>query len=121
MKTLYITDSGTILLDNDIKEVTDFYPARNSINDIYAVKEDMHVVVSNYRGTGEKYELDAIAGDVIVSFYEQSFPNKVIIVKSKEWFDNIIAYESLSKKNKQNNCDLCNGDCEYQSLSNVPC
>ena len=120
MKTLYITETGTILLDNDTKDVTDFYSTRNSINDIYAVKEDMHIVVNNYRGTNKKYELDAVAGDIIVSFYEQSFPNKVIVIKSKEWFDNLIAYETLVNKNKQNNCNKCDGDCELDCTCS-PC
>lgn len=49
----------------------------------------MHVVFSE----GEcKKEIDVEKGDLIITFYNRKFPNRIVVVKNAEWFENIKVY-----------------------------
>jgi hypothetical protein len=113
MNTLYITRSGRILLDEN-NTPKSFDRSRSSIDDVFFIKEDTKVVFER----GEyKAELDAKAGDIVVTFYEEHFPNRVIVVNNEQWKENLETYEAWEQIQKEEwaakkvNGDPC-CDCE---------
>lgn len=114
MNTLYISRTGRIMLDEN-NSPKPFDRSRSSIDDVFFIKEDTKIVFER----GEtKTELEAKAGDIVVTFYEEKFPNRVIVVDSKQWKENLEAYEAYeqqmkeewAKKNEAPCCDCCE-DC----------
>ena len=113
MNTIYITETGRLSInDGNPKPVE---PSRNSVSNVFLIKEDSKVICSY---GGQDYEFDAKAGNVLVTFYEKRFPNRVILIDSKEWSDNLIKHEEYeqqlkeewAKRNSDVNrfCDECN-------------
>ena len=122
MKTLYITDSGTVMLDEDKLNVSPCRTEREAIQRIYKIEEDTHIVVNYMDPKKDKIELDAKADDIIIMFYENSYPNKVIIVNSPEWSENLTAYNDKMaeiESKKLSRCDKCDGDCDCVGCSNM--
>ena len=114
MSTLYLTNSGRILI-NENGEAKSFDCAREAIKDIFRIEEDMNIVYS----MGEKkVELTAKAGDVVVTFYEGTFPNPVIVVSNDMWRENLKAYEDEQQRIKEEwakksaaKCEDCENTC----------
>ena len=107
MNTLYISRTGRIMLDEN-NNPKPFDRSRASIDDIFFIKEDTKVVFDR----GEyKAELEAKAGDIVVTFYEEQFPNRVIVVNSEQWKENLETYEAWEQKRKEEwaekNSDPC--------------
>ena len=97
MNTLYISRTGRIMLDEN-NNPKPFDRSRASIDDIFFIKEDTKVVFDR----GEyKAELEAKAGDIVVTFYEEQFPNKVIVVNNEQWKENLETYEAWDQKQKE--------------------
>lgn len=46
-------------------------------------------------------ETHVVPGDIIVSFYINDFPNKVIVVKSDKWTENIKTFRANEQKKKE--------------------
>lgn len=46
----------------------------------------MHVVYNE--GTYHK-DFDAEAGDIIITFYDSNFDNKIVLIKNKDWSENL--------------------------------
>lgn len=46
-------------------------------------------------------ETHVVPGDIIVSFYIDDFPNRVIVVKSDKWVENIKAVRAAEQKRKE--------------------
>lgn len=44
---------------------------------------------------------EAEAGDIVVKFYEDQYPNKFIVVKNEDWKQNILAYRKYDQKMKE--------------------
>ena len=44
---------------------------------------------------------EAEAGDIVVKFYEDQYPNKFIVVKNEDWKQNILAYREYDQKIKE--------------------
>lgn len=44
---------------------------------------------------------EAEAGDIVVKFYEDQYPNKFIVVKNEDWKQNILAYREYNQKLKE--------------------
>lgn len=116
MNTLYISRTGRIMLDENNNPLS-FDRSRNSIDDVYFIKEDTKIVFN--RGE-DKSELEAKAGDIVITFYEDKFPNRVIVVSSEQWKENLEAYEAYeqqikeewAKKNDAPCCDCCENCCK---------
>lgn len=97
MSTLYLTNSGRILI-NENGEAKSFDCTREAIRSIFRIEEDMNIVYF----TGEKkVELTAKAGDVVVTFYEGTFPNPVIVVSNDMWRENLETYEDEQQRIKE--------------------
>lgn len=107
MKTTYITNTGKVTLDENNVPMP-FDSSRNGIDYVYMVNEDQKIV---YKRGNANVELEAKAGDIIVAFYENQFPNRAIVISSKEWAENIKAYEEYDQKRKEEwaakKCDVC--------------
>lgn len=116
MNTLYISRTGRIMLDEN-NSPKPFDRSRVSIDDVYFIKEDTKIVFER----GEtKSELEAKAGDIVITFYEDKFPNRVIVVNSEQWKENLEAYEAYeqqlkeewAKKNDSPCCECCENCCK---------
>lgn len=44
---------------------------------------------------------EAEAGDIVVKFYEDQYPNRFIVVKNEDWKQNILAYREYDQKIKE--------------------
>lgn len=89
MKTLLITKSNYMAcVDPESMNVEDVEYAREAISRIVLINEDCLVK------SGEK-EIEAKSGDILITFYEKEFPNRFVIVRSKEWTENLDAYEKI--------------------------
>lgn len=87
MKTILITKSNyMVCVDAESMNVEDVECSREAISRIFQIKEDCLVK------SGEK-EIEAKSGDILITFYEKEFPNRFVIVRSKEWTENLDAYE----------------------------
>ena len=82
----------------------------------------MHIL---FKDGDHKEEFDVVEGDIIIKFYESKFEKQMIVVKSKEWADNIIAYEKLLQEQREQwakektaaakicgECEPCTPDCK---------
>ena len=109
MKTMYINQRTNIVVDTEQNSVGCVNRSRVAIEDIYLVKENMHVV---YQQGTYKREFDVEPGDIIVTFYADEFDNKIIVVKSSDWKENIINYEAKEEERKlkwaaENTAEAC--------------
>lgn len=113
MKTLYLTENNNIVIDTDNNSADRINRARLAINDAFIIKEPMHVV---YGFDGNKKEMDADKGDIVITFYEDSFPNKVIVIKNDQWVENLLEYEKKEQEEKERwaaqKCADCGKCCE---------
>ena len=65
MRTLYISETGRILLDeNNTPHAVNH--SREAVNNVFFLKEDTTVI---YSKNGESKTINAKAGDIVVSFY----------------------------------------------------
>lgn len=110
MKKFIISDSGNVCFDPETEEISTINYRREGISRIWIAEEPMTVVVKKY---GKEYELQAKKGDIIISFYEDTFPNPAIVVKNKDWVKNIETYEKkqaeyeAKRKAECNECAIC--------------
>lgn len=91
------------------KEPFDVQPIladRSAICNIIVIREDCNVKTTNGY-------IEAKKGDIAISFYEEHFPNKIVVVTSKEWLENIDTYNE-----KMNECKNCKNSCCDLSESN---
>ena len=98
MKTMYIANNTNVVFDTEKQEFDNISSEREAISRIYIIPEKMKIVVKN----GEKKaEFDAEADDILVTFYESSFDVPAVIVKSKDWLNNIKGYNRKMQEEKE--------------------
>lgn len=114
MNTLYITETGRVKIDEN-GNVNSCDTSREGISYIVRLTEDTKIV---YDRNDKKTIIEGKAGDLVITFYEQEFPNQAIIVNSKEWNENLDAYEAWQQKQKEawaakkcEGCTSCEGQC----------
>lgn len=87
--------TGNVAFDPETDEVIGLESERESISRIYLAKEPMHVVYQ----IGETHkEFDVKKDDIIIKFYERTFENPVVVVKSKDWVKNLKKYNEQQQK-----------------------
>lgn len=97
MKTLLITKSNyMVCVDPESMNVEDVEYAREAISRIVRIKEDCSVK------SGEEV-IEAKSGDILITFYDKEFPNRFVIVRSKEWTENLDAYEKAMERYRNKN------------------
>lgn len=99
MKTLYLTGGySNIVVDPETEYVNKLEPISLGIDSAYFVEEPMHVIY----GKGEyKRELDVKKGDIIITFYSGRFKHQVVVVKSKDWAENIKVLREKEQEEKE--------------------
>ena len=123
MKTLYLTYRNGVVVDQENATVSELKSRRTAVGDVSLIEEDIHVITGNSNiskdiehYTGEQF--DAKVGDILISFYEQKFPHKFVLLHSDEWKENIETYNKISQEEaekwatKNTDNKLCNCDCE---------
>lgn len=112
MNTIFITKTGRINIDEN-GNVSPCETAREGINNIIRLKED---TVIKYSYDSNTTTIEGKAGDLIITFYELNFPHRVIVVDSKEWKENLDAYEAYEQKQKEKwaekNAEECGCKCD---------
>lgn len=98
MKTLYITRGNNIVVDTENNTVDRISCDRTAIDDLYRVKEPMHVI---YQRGEYKREADVVPGDLIITFYENDFLHQMIVVKNSDWVETLDAYEKQQQEEKE--------------------
>lgn len=98
MKTLYFTETGQIVFDEETKVVEPIRSSREGISRVYLMKEPMDIV---YNRGDKQYSVSADKDDIVVVFYEDSFEYPVIVAKSAEWAANLLKYEEKEQKIKE--------------------
>lgn len=115
MNKLVMGDYGDPLIYNPTDDVISAMPkSREGIRSIHVVNEPMQLVVNmkNAEGKDINFTKDVVPGDIIIRFWETSFPNRVIVINSKEWMENLDAFaEYLKKRDEQNKCANCVKEC----------
>lgn len=105
MKTLVITGTyNAVLFDPDTLDLKSVDGDRTALSRIYKIDEDCQV----------KYDDEIVnvkAGQIVVTFYEDIFPHKVIIVDNSDWIENLNVYKE-TMENAKLTCDkCCNDEC----------
>ena len=110
MKTLYLTSNGSnILLDKENDSCDRIESQREAIQRVYLVDEPMHVT---YQEGEYRKDLDVTTGDILVTFYDSTFKNRIVVVKSEDWAENLRVYNEEEQKRKEEwakkqSCDGC--------------
>lgn len=115
MNRLYVNETGRVLLDEN-NNILQLNSDRQAIDRVFLIDTDTEI---NYSTEGVTNKLVAPAGSLVICFYENEFPNKVIVVNSDEWKENIKTYRDIEQKLKEEwaakkccdceNCDACKG------------
>lgn len=120
MKTLSFIKTGRydnrpVLIDFNKQTVDMIDSIRCGISDCYIVPEDLEV---RYKKDGKYIVTKASKGDVIVTFYREEWViNPVVVVKNKEWKENILAYIKREEARKNDavidaTYSICKEPCE---------
>ena len=118
MKTLYLTRGSNILVDTENNTADSLQLVRQGIDHIYLAEEPMHIVY----GAGEVHEeADAEKGDIIITFYSDTFKKQLVIVKNNEdWVNNIVEYRKKEQEEKERwakKCQENDGGSRPESMS----
>ena len=112
IKYIATENTGSLFKFNTDTEQLNALPTeREAIRSITLIKEPGVLV------DGDN-EINVKSGDIIVRFYERYFDKNMIVVKSKDWKNNLNAYNTKleEERNKMlapkscEDCDCC--DCE---------
>lgn len=114
MKTLYVNEACNIIIDSENESCGHLQTEREAISRIYLIGEPMHVV---YGDDEDRKEFDVKKDDILVKFYDPNFPNKIVVVKSKDWVKNLKDYNKHQQElkeqwaTKQKDCEACDSCC----------
>ena len=115
MKTLYISAGSNILVDIENNTCGKLNRRIQGIDDIFLAKEPMHVV---YEYNDKHHEADVIPNDIIITFYNDKFEKRMVVVKNEDWVNNLTAYEKMEQEEKERwanskccDCDTCESKC----------
>ena len=89
---------------------------REAIFWIRIAPEDMKLVYTDEND--KKRSLDVKKDQLIIRFYDDDFPNRVVVIDSKDWLENITEYHKKMKERRNaselkfKTYDVACGDCE---------
>lgn len=108
MKKLIIANTSAFMFDTETCGIDFIDSSRSAVNRIYRVSEDceLNVKIGNFIK-----EFNVKKGDIVVTFYEDVFPNKVVIIDNKEWNENLDAYEKHVHDMTCNSNNISDRDC----------
>lgn len=100
MNKIWMPQGRSILLQQKDEDMLKVVPSLiTKIDNIYLAEEASILIYCDK--DGNKHQMDVEEGDIIVTFYETSFPNKVVKVSSPEWVENINVYNQNEQKRKE--------------------
>ncbi len=116
MKTLYISGGANIWVDTENDTCGQMESQREAIQRIYLAEEPTHIVYSCGDYTRE---LDVKKDDIVLTFYTDEFENRIVVVKSKDWVNNLKKYnkhqqelkEKWAAENEAKKCEGCADAC----------
>ncbi len=123
MKKLIIKNGYMFDIDIDANKLQQIQYDRAAIDNVYLIDEERDLFIQD--NEDNVTETHVVPGDIIVSFYTNDFPNRVIVVKSDKWAENIKTFRANEQKKKEEwaskqheniqkcsiSCDSCS-DCE---------
>lgn len=123
MKKLIIKNGYMFDIDTDANKLQKIQYDRAVIDNVYLIDEERDLFIQD--NEDNVTETHVVPGDIIVSFYTNDFPIRVIVVKSDKWVENIKTLRANEQKKKEEwasskfnntlkgsiNEDLCS-DCE---------
>lgn len=95
-KTLFVTSKGMLRMENN--EPVGVNSDREAISTVLRITEPIHIV---YNRNNKRIELDGEDGDILIVFYDNAFPNPIILVHSAEWAENLIKYDEEQQRIKE--------------------
>lgn len=99
MKQIFISDSGIAGFDPEINEMFNVNRQPDRINNLLVIEEPTKVIVRNY--DGNQYTFNAEKGDLVVTFYASDYDKRAVLIKSEDWYNNIIKLAELEVKRAQ--------------------
>lgn len=123
MKKLIIKNGYMFDIDTDANKLQKIQYDRASIDNVYLIDEERDLFIQD--NEDNVTETHVVPGDIIVSFYTNDFPIRVVVVKSDKWAENIKTFRANEQKKKEEwaskqheniqkcsiSCDSCS-DCE---------
>lgn len=111
MKYVIKDNTPLVKIDEETLDVDIVESKREAISRIYLIDEPG--VLSTEDG-----DTNVKSGDIVIRFYESKFPKKVIVVKSKDWKNNLKVYDETLQKEKEqwalkeSSSTCCNEPCD---------
>lgn len=99
MKKLIIKNGYMVDIDIDANKLQKVQYDRASIDSVYLIDEERDLFIQD--NEDNVTETHVVPGDIIVSFYTNDFPNRVIVVKSDKWVENIKTLRANEQKRKE--------------------
>lgn len=99
MKKLIIKNGYMFDIDVDANKLQKIQYDRGGIDNVYLIDEERDLFIQD--NEDNVTETHVVPGDIIVSFYTNDFPNKVIVVKSDKWTENIKTFRANEQKKKE--------------------
>lgn len=94
MKYILKDNSPLVKIDEETFDIDVLPSKREAISRIYLIDEPGVF-------TTEDGDINVKSGDIVIRFYESNFPKKVIVVKSKDWKNNLKTYDEIIQKEKE--------------------
>lgn len=111
IKYIAIENSGNLLkFDTETEQVNAISTEREAIRSITLINEPGVLVDGDV-------EIPVKNGDLIIRFYERYFNKPMIVVKSKDWKNNINAYNKKMEEERNNMLEqkCCNECCDCEN------
>lgn len=99
MKKLIIKSGYMFDVDVDANKLQKIQYDGGGIDSVYLIDEERDLFIQD--NEDNVTETHVVPGDIIVSFYTNDFPNKVIVVKSDKWVENIKTLRANEQKRKE--------------------
>ena len=99
MKTYYITPNGCVGIDGDSDKVFPINSERLAIDRVFLIEEEDTKFV--YSDGVETMELYPQVGDIVVKFWDRDFKNKIVVVSSALWSENLKLYKQMEQEEKE--------------------
>lgn len=108
MKKWYITPSNNILIDTESQKAISVEDNSLSIHYCYIAPEDCTIEYTNSEGTKE---FEVKEGQLVLTFYRDSFVNKIVVIDSPEILENLNKYKEELQAEKERWASDCCGKC----------
>lgn len=119
MKKLIIKNSYMFDIDTDANKLQKIQYDRAVIDNVYLIDEERDLFIQD--NEDNVTETHVVPGDIIVSFYTNDFPNRVIVVKSDKWVENIKTLRANEQKKKEEWASKQHGNLQKCSISCDSC